>query len=194
MSAVILTGCDSRHDTVEERVNILFIIADDASRASMSIYGSGYIKTPNFDRLAHDISRDDGAKLAVGYPVRGIRTKHYLYSRNYEPQRWPPGSPEHGFRNSDDGPTEDYLVSVSENGDFRFQNSLNPDYKFYELCFSFRPEEEFYDMKKDPDCINNLGSFPQCREAMDNLASKLQNELIKQKDPRALGNSAIFDT
>ncbi|MEX2232901.1 MAG: sulfatase [Cyclobacteriaceae bacterium] len=142
----------------------------------------------------HDIGRDDGAKLAVGYPVRGIRTKDYLYSRNYEPQRWPAGNPEHGFRNSDDGPTEDYLVSVSANRDFKFQNSLNPDHKFYELCFSFRPEVELYDMKKDPDCMNNLASFPQYREAMENLASKLQNELIKQEDPRALGNSAIFDT
>jgi len=49
-------------------------------------------------------------------------------------------------------------------------------------------------IRKDPDCINNLASFLQYREAMENLASKLQNELIKQKDPRALGNSAIFDT
>jgi len=36
------------------RPNILFIIADDASRNSMSVYGSNYVKTPNFDRIANE--------------------------------------------------------------------------------------------------------------------------------------------
>lgn len=34
--------------------NILFIIADDASRDSMGVYGSTYVKTPNFDRIARE--------------------------------------------------------------------------------------------------------------------------------------------
>ena len=37
-----------------ESPNILFIIADDASRDSMSVYGSKYISTPNFDRIANE--------------------------------------------------------------------------------------------------------------------------------------------
>lgn len=37
-----------------ERPNILFIIADDASRDSMGVYGSTYVKTPNFDRIARE--------------------------------------------------------------------------------------------------------------------------------------------
>ena len=36
------------------RPNILFIIADDASRDSMGVYGSTYVDTPNFDRIAHE--------------------------------------------------------------------------------------------------------------------------------------------
>jgi arylsulfatase A-like enzyme len=142
----------------------------------------------------HDIGRDDGDKIAVGYPVRGIRTKEYLYVRNYEPQRWPAGNPEHGFKNSDDGPTEDYLVSVSQDGDFKFQKALNPDLKFYEWCFSFRPEEELYDMANDPDCIDNLINDPQYGETKEDLAARLQAELVKQADPRALSNGEIFDT
>ena len=35
-----------------ERPNILFLIADDASRDSFGTYGCQYIKTPHFDRLA----------------------------------------------------------------------------------------------------------------------------------------------
>lgn len=36
----------------EDRPNILFLIADDASRTSFGAYGSQYVKTPNFDRIA----------------------------------------------------------------------------------------------------------------------------------------------
>ena len=142
----------------------------------------------------HDIGRDDEDKIAVGYPVRAIRTKDYLYVRNYEPQRWPAGNPEHGFKNSDDGPTESYLVSVAQDPDFRFTDSKHPDYKYYEMSFSFRSEEELYDIKNDPACINNLANNPEHEELKKHLSVKLQDELIKQEDPRALGNGEIFDT
>lgn len=38
----------------EDRPNILFIIADDASRDSFGAYGSNYVKTPGFDRIASE--------------------------------------------------------------------------------------------------------------------------------------------
>lgn len=152
---------------------------------------SGFIDTARsysvLGKERHDIGRDDGDMIAVGYPVRAIRTKNYFYSRNYEPQRWPAGNPEHGFKNSDDGPTEEYLVAVSK-------DSLHPDFRFYELCFSFRPAEELYDIKNDPDCINNLADNPRYRETKETLAAKLHEKLVEQEDPRALGNGAIFDT
>jgi N-sulfoglucosamine sulfohydrolase len=37
-----------------ERPNVLFIIADDASRDSMGAYGCEYVATPNFDRIARE--------------------------------------------------------------------------------------------------------------------------------------------
>ena len=37
-----------------DRPNILFIIADDASRDSMGVYGSTHVKTPAFDRIARE--------------------------------------------------------------------------------------------------------------------------------------------
>ncbi|MDF1815946.1 MAG: sulfatase [Verrucomicrobiales bacterium] len=37
-----------------DRPNILFIIADDASRDSFGAYGSTYVKTPGFDRIAKE--------------------------------------------------------------------------------------------------------------------------------------------
>ena len=44
----LLTGAAS------ERPNILFLIADDASRDSFGAYGAKYVKTPHFDRLAKE--------------------------------------------------------------------------------------------------------------------------------------------
>ena len=37
-----------------KRPNILVIMGDDISRNSMGVYGSKYIKTPNFDRIANE--------------------------------------------------------------------------------------------------------------------------------------------
>ncbi len=45
-----------------ERPNILFIIADDASRDSFGAYGATYVKTPGFDRIA-----DEGVVFTQAY-------------------------------------------------------------------------------------------------------------------------------
>jgi N-sulfoglucosamine sulfohydrolase len=49
---VVIVMCSTAF--AAERPNILFIIADDASRDSMGVYGSTYVKTPNFDRIANE--------------------------------------------------------------------------------------------------------------------------------------------
>ncbi len=56
MTAVIAAAFGSNAATPKNpaRPNILFIIADDASRDSMGVYGSTYVKTPNFDRIASE--------------------------------------------------------------------------------------------------------------------------------------------
>lgn len=47
-------GCTLNNNLKRNKPNILFIIADDASRNSMSIYGSKYVNTPHFDRLSNE--------------------------------------------------------------------------------------------------------------------------------------------
>ncbi|WP_372894386.1 sulfatase [Stieleria sp.] len=49
--ALLVSASDS---FAADRPNILFIIADDASRDSMGVYGSTYVKTPSFDRIAKE--------------------------------------------------------------------------------------------------------------------------------------------
>jgi arylsulfatase A-like enzyme len=52
----------------------------------------------------------------VGYPMRAIRTRDYLYIRNLWPARWPSGDPQahkdpyRPFGDCDDGPTKNYIL------------------------------------------------------------------------------------
>jgi len=132
----------------------------------------------------HDMGRIDGDQIAVGYPVRAIRTDKYLYSHNYKPYRWPAGDPEYGYNNVDDSPTKSYLTSLKEE---------DADYNYYLLAFGKRPAEELYDMENDPDCLNNLASNPKYAPIIKELKDQMEKELRKQKDPRVLGEGDIFD-
>ncbi len=124
----------------------------------------------------HDIGRPDD----LGYPVRGLRTPEYLYVRNFEPDRWPVGNPETGYRNCDDGPTKELILS-------RFDD-------FYKRCFGKRPAEELYRVDKDPDCLHNLADDPELAKIKAELRDEMTDLLRKDEDPRILGKGTVFDT
>jgi N-sulfoglucosamine sulfohydrolase len=124
----------------------------------------------------HDLGRPNDQ----GYPVRAIRTPEFLYSRNYEPDRWPAGNPETGYRNVDDGPTKEFMLSSFD--------------EHYRLAFGKRPPEELYRVKEDPDCMINLASNPQFAETKRRLRERMEEMLRAEGDPRVLGNAAFLDT
>lgn len=132
----------------------------------------------------HDIGRTDGDQLSVAYPARAIRNDRWLYVRNFKANRWPGGDPEFGLLNCDGSPTKSYLTGLSA-GD--------KDYKYYQLAFGKRAGEELYDMRKDPDCVNNLATDPKFSQTKSRLWKQLELELKEQGDPRVLGNGDIFD-
>jgi arylsulfatase A-like enzyme len=123
----------------------------------------------------HDVGRPNDA----GYPVRAIRTPEYLYVRNYEPDRWPVGNPETGYRNCDDGPTKHHVLSNFD--------------RHYKLCFGKRPAEELFRVDKDPDCVTNLAADPMLAMVKDELRKEMEESLRKDADPRVLGNGAVFE-
>lgn len=132
----------------------------------------------------HDIGRTDGELLSVAYPARAIRNDSYLYVRNFEALRWPVGDPEYGLLNCDGSPTKSFLTQLSD-GD--------PDFRFYQMSFGKRPEEELYDMVKDSDCVHNLAGHADYKQIKSRLWSQLKAELTAQGDPRILGKGKIFD-
>ncbi|MBI3208008.1 MAG: sulfatase [Candidatus Solibacter usitatus] len=124
----------------------------------------------------HDLGRPSDA----GYPARAIRTPEYLYVRNYEPDRWPAGNPETGYRNVDDGPTKEFLLRGFD--------------EYYRMSFGKRQPEELYHIKSDPDCLKNLARDMKHIQIKRDLQARMDKMLREEGDPRALGNAAFFDT
>jgi uncharacterized sulfatase len=118
----------------------------------------------------------------LGYPARAIRTKDYLYIRNFKTGRWPAGDPP-GYEDIDASPTKTYMIEHQKDLDGLF-----------ELAFAKRPEEELYDIKKDPGCLHNLAQSPEHEETRRSLSERLTQLLTEQKDPRVLGTGDIFDS
>jgi arylsulfatase A-like enzyme len=124
----------------------------------------------------HDLGRPND----WGYPARAIRTREFLYVRNFEPERWPAGNPETGYRNVDDGLTKSVLLTGFD--------------RFYQLSFGKRAPEELYDMQADPDCVNNLATDVKYAKIKRELQLRMYEMLKEEGDPRLLGREEFFDT
>lgn len=141
---------------------------------------SGWVDRSRNRMLVGKERHDLGRPHDWGYPVRAIRTPEFLYIRNYEPDRWPAGNPETGYRNCDGSPTKDLLLGSFD--------------KWYKLSFGKRPAEELYRITDDPDCVKNLADEPAYFTQKVALREEMQALLEADGDPRALGNEEIFDT
>ncbi|QDU62953.1 Arylsulfatase [Planctomycetes bacterium Pan216] len=128
-----------------------------------------------------------------GYPSRAIRTDDFLYIVNYEPKRWPNGTPDYKnaaipgnwYADTDNGPTKTYMI---DNKDKDAEHA-----RLYELSFGKRPTEELYDVRKDPDQLENVASQPRYAVTKAKLAQQLKEELKVSGDPREVGGGERFD-
>lgn len=132
-----------------------------------------------------------------GYPQRVIRTHDYLYLRNYEPGFWPAGQPRaydfdgtlkpmHGaYYDIDASPSKSLLV------DGRDDPAIA---RFFEMAVGKRPDEELYDVKKDPGCVRNLATDSEFADIKQELRSRLEAFLADAGDPRVMGDGRVFRT
>ncbi len=127
------------------------------------------------------------------YPARAIRTRDFLYIRNFDPAAWPTGeikgrSPHYDFVKQP-WPTEpgafSYNIDPSPTKQFLRQHRNDPDVKrVADLTFARHPKEELYDLKKDPDQLHNVAGDPTYAETAKKLRRQLEVELVKSDDPR----------
>ncbi len=127
----------------------------------------------------------------VGYPMRAIRTREFLYVRNLRPDRWPAGDPVahkdpmRVFGDCDDGPTKHYIL------EHRTEPGME---KFFQLCFGKRPAEELYDLSKDPDEMNNVAAQADYSAARKQLRAQLDQWMKDTADPRAIKDDDHWDS
>jgi N-sulfoglucosamine sulfohydrolase len=141
--------------------------------------GSGWVE--NRDTMLVGKERHDlGRPYDLGYPVRALRTKDFLYVHNFHPDRWPAGNPETDFGNCDPGPTKEVLKTIGGH--------------FYDLSFGKRLPDELYDLRRDPEGANNVAHDLFYAGTLNEMRTKMMTMLKEDKDPRALGDAAIFDT
>jgi arylsulfatase A-like enzyme len=125
----------------------------------------------------------------LSYPVRGIRTRDWLYLRNLAPDRNPAGDPElywavGPYGDVDPTPTRDLLLDPANRERFR---------RSFDLCFGLRPAEELYDLKRDPGQVENLATKPGHASIRAELSRRVDRWMSATADPRANGWTDFFD-
>jgi len=131
-------------------------------------------------RERNDVGRPNDA----GYPVRAIVKGNFIYSRKYEPDRWPTGNPETGYLDTDGSPTKTVILNAKRNG---------TDTRNWDLAFGKRPAEELYQLDKDPFALNNLAANTAYAQVKNQLKAQMETELKAQQDPRMYGKGYLFD-
>ncbi|MDR1959453.1 MAG: sulfatase [Planctomycetaceae bacterium] len=137
------------------------------------------------------------------YPQRSIRTKDFLYIRNFAPDRWPMGTPYH----QDSGDTYKDMMEKSGNTGYTFPDlDASPTktwlilhgeepawQRYWDFAFGKRPAEELYDLRNDPDYLINVAETPGYAEVRKTLSDRLMEVLISTNDPRVTGDGQMFE-
>ena len=119
------------------------------------------------------------------YPQRAIVTDRYKYIRNFEPTRWPIGTPKARLADLDNGPTKDWVLAHYNDEEYAWH---------MELAFGLRPYEELYDLEKDPDETENLAWDKRYQKIRKELSDKLEQVLKETGDPRMQPGQCLFET
>jgi N-sulfoglucosamine sulfohydrolase len=125
----------------------------------------------------------------LSYPVRAIRTKDYLYVRNFRPDRWPAGDPQlvfsvGPFGDIDGGPTKSLLIDRQDDPTIS---------RYFRLATAKRPAEELYDLKNDPHQLENVAGRPAHAGARHHLRQLLDAWLHETGDPRVTTDDDRWD-
>jgi uncharacterized sulfatase len=131
-------------------------------------------------RERHSHARFDN----LGYPARAMRQGDYLYVWNMKPDRWPAGDPEY-YADIDGAPTKDWMMA------HRGESQVAP---LFEHGFGKRPEEQLFNVVKDPGCRDNLAQAAAQATVRKSMRAELEKALTAQRDPRMLGQGDIWES
>ena len=138
------------------------------------------------------VERERHANVRRGdqsYPVRGVRVRDFLYVRNLRPNRWPGGDPivYHSvgdYGDVDPSRTKHYILARRDEPGMQ---------KFFALSFKKRPAEELYDLRNDPEQLNNVAHQLAYAEALGQMRTRVDAWMKETADPRLDPNFDEFD-
>ena len=155
---------------------------------------------PTFDSPQDDRQEADRGFTLFGmeqhvyaYPARAIRTRDFLYIRNFAPDDWPtgePGEPQPAIDfTSGDWPTHagafSFNIDPSPSKQLLLERRNDPAVNpFFQLACGRRAVEELYDLRKDSDQLHNVAGRADYAARREQLAKLLTRELRASDDPR----------
>ncbi len=137
------------------------------------------------------------------YPQRVLRTLDHALIVNFKPERWPLGDPyrldgkdEPTFDevakttfvtlpDDDAGPTKAWFVGARK----------SPEWSaLFDKFYGRRPMFELYDLRKDPDEMNNVAEDPAYAAIRKEMTDRLFTILRETGDPRMTDDGKYFET
>ena len=136
------------------------------------------------------------------YPQRALRKDGFLYIHNFKPERMPMGdyksltdsfTPDQNalendtyaaFPDMDSSPAKAWLIQHRHDSQYQW---------FFNYAFAKRPEEELYDISKDPDATINVAAEPAYAETKSKMAAELMAKLKEVGDPRVTADPVPFE-
>lgn len=160
------------------------------ARSLMDIFANN--ETADRDAAFIAMERHDGCRAGgKGYPCRAIRTRDFMYIYNFEPTRWPSGSPDASvcaraipYGEIDSSPTKTFMME---------NRNTHGIADLAHLSFGMRPAEELYDLKKDPEQMVNVAGSVDYEPMRSILRERLFARLAETKDPRVVGGKVDWD-
>ncbi|NBV48453.1 MAG: DUF4976 domain-containing protein [Verrucomicrobia bacterium] len=137
------------------------------------------------------------------YPQRALRTLDHVLIVNFKPERWPLGNPyrldgkeEPTFDevaqttfvtlpDDDAGPTKAWFVGARKSPEWSAQ---------FDKFYGRRPMFELYDLRKDPDEMNNVAEDPAYAAVRKEMTEQLFAILRETGDPRMTEDGKYFET
>ncbi len=137
------------------------------------------------------------------YPQRALRTLDHVLIVNFKPERWPLGNPyrldgkdEPTFDevaqttfvtlpDDDAGPTKAWFVGARKSPEW---------YDQFDKFYGRRPTLELYDLRKDPDEMNNVAEDPAYAAVRKEMTEQLFAILRETGDPRMTEDGKYFET
>jgi uncharacterized sulfatase len=131
----------------------------------------------------------------LAYPQRIMRRGDYLLVWSAKPDRYPAGAPQK-LVDGEPGPAHGAYHDIDDSVNKReLLAGRNDPYigRFFHLAVDKQPEWQFFDVVKDPECLNDLAADPQHARLFDEYKRQLMTTLEATGDPRALGYGHVWE-